>query len=410
VSVPSLGRVSFLDPPLPCISPLPLRVGHANFTTLEEVPLGKEVIVSTFFLFEHPIIILFDSGASHDFLSLAYAQKADVTLCATQVPYSISILRGQVVANQMARKIPLELAGRVFSTTLIILEGQGIDVILGMNWMKMHQVVLDISAHLVHLDSPIFGKVSLQLPPVARLQTSIYAVVAMSLDDISVVHEYPNVFPDDLLGMPPDRAIEFQIELQPGTALVYKRSYPMARNEMAELKTQLQELLDKGYIRPSCSPWGYPAIFVSKKDKTQRLCVDYRPLNVVTVKNKYPLPRIDLLFDQLIGVQVFSKIDLRSGYHQIKIHEEDIRKTAFSTRYGLYEYLVMSFGLANAPTHFMYLMNMVFMEELDKFVVVFIDNILVFSKSKKEHEEHFHIVLQRLRDHQLYAKFSKCKF
>jgi hypothetical protein len=209
VSVPSLGRVSFLDPPLPCISPLPLRVGHANFTTLEEVPLGKEVIVSTFFLFEHPIIILFDSGASHNFLSLAYAQKADVTLCATQVPYSISILRGQVVANQMARKIPLELAGRVFSTTLIILEGQGIDVILGMNWMKMHQVVLDISAHLVHLDSPIFGKVSLQLPPVARLQTSIYAVVAMSLDDISVVHEYPNVFPDDLLGMPPDRAIEF---------------------------------------------------------------------------------------------------------------------------------------------------------------------------------------------------------
>jgi hypothetical protein len=410
VSVPSLGRVSFLDPPLPCISPLPLRVGHANFTTLEEVPLGKEVIVSTFFLFEHPIIILFDSGASHDFLSLAYAQKADVTLCATQVPYSISILRGQVVANQMARKIPLELAGRVFSTTLIILEGLGIDVILGMNWMKMHQVVLDISAHLVHLDSPIFGKVSLQLPPVARLQTSIYAVVAMSLDDISVVHEYPNVFPDDLLGMPPDRAIEFQIELQPGTALVYKRSYPMARNEMAELKTQLQELLDKGYIRPSCSPWGCPAIFVSKKDKTQRLCVDYRPLNVVTVKNKYPLPRIDLLFDQLIGVQVFSKIDLRSGYHQIKIHEEDIRKTAFSTRYGLYEYLVMSFGLANAPTHFMYLMNMVFMEELDKFVLVFIDNILVFSKSKKEHEEHFHIVLQRLRDHQLYAKFSKCKF
>jgi hypothetical protein len=179
---------------------------------------------------------------------------------------------------------------------------------------------------------------------------------------------------------------------------------------MAELKTQLQELLNKGYIRPNCSPWGCPAIFVSKKDKTQRLCVDYRPLNAVTVKNKYPLPRINLLFDQLIGAQVFSKIDLRSGYHQIKIREEDIPKTAFSTRYGLYEYLVMSFGLTNAPTHFMYLINSVFMEELDKFVFIFIDDILVFSKSKKEHEEHLRIVLHRLRDHQLYAKFSKCEF
>jgi hypothetical protein len=128
------------------------------------------------------------------------------------------------------------------------------------------------------------------------------------------------------------------------------------------------------------------------------------------VKNKYPLPRIDLLFGQLIGVEVFSKVDLGSGYHQIKIREEDIPKTAFSTRYGLYEYLVMSFGLTNAPAHFMYLMNSVFMEELDKFVMVFIDDILVLSKSKIEHEEHLHIVLQQLPDHQLYAKFSKGEF
>jgi hypothetical protein len=128
------------------------------------------------------------------------------------------------------------------------------------------------------------------------------------------------------------------------------------------------------------------------------------------VKNKYPLLHIDLLFDQLIGAQVFLKIDLRSGYHQIKIREEDIPKTAFSTRYGLYEYLVMSFVLTNSPAHFMYLMNSIFMEELDKFVMIFIDDILVFSKSRKEHEEHLRIVLQRLHDHQLYAKFSKCEF
>jgi hypothetical protein len=230
------------------VRPLSLRVGRANFTTLEEIPLGEEVLTGTFFLYEHLIIILFDSRVSHDFLSLVCAQKAGVTLYATQVPYSISTPGGREIANQMVRKISLEHGGRVFSTTLIILEGQGIDVILGMNWMKMHRVVLDISARLVHLNSPIYGKVSLQLPPVARLQTFVYAAIAKSLDEIHMVREYLNVFSDDLTGMPHDRAIEFKIELQPGTAPVYKHTYPIARNEMTELKTQLQELLDKGYI------------------------------------------------------------------------------------------------------------------------------------------------------------------
>jgi hypothetical protein len=149
---------------------------------------------------------------------------------------------------------------------------------------------------------------------------------------------------------------------------------------------------------------------VEKKDKELRLCVDYRPLNTVTIKNKYPVPCIDILFVQLAGAQVFSKIDLYSGYHQIKIRAEDIPKTAFTTRYGLYEYLIMSFGLTNALAHFMYLMNLVFMLELDQFVMVFIDDILVHSKSMEEHEDHLRIVLQRLREHQLYAKFSKCEF
>jgi hypothetical protein len=154
--------------------------------------------------------------------------------------------------------------------------------------------------------------------------------------DIPIVCEYPDVFPDDLPGMPPDRDIEFIIELQPGTAPISKRSYRMPPNELAELKIQLQDLLDKGFIRPSVSPWGCPALFVKKKDNSLRLCVDYRPLNAVTIKNKYPLPRIDILFDQLAGAKVFSKIYLRSSYHQIKIRPSDIPKTAFSTRYGLY--------------------------------------------------------------------------
>jgi hypothetical protein len=179
---------------------------------------------------------------------------------------------------------------------------------------------------------------------------------------------------------------------------------------LAELQKQLQKLLDKGFILPSTSPWGCTTLFVKKKDESLRLCVDYRPLNVVTIKNKYLLPRIDVLFDQLVGAKLFSKIDLCSGYHQIKIRTSDIPKTVFSTRYGLYEYLVMSFGLTNAPAYFMYLMNSVFMPKLDKFVVVFIDDILVYSKNEDDHIKHLHTVLQRLRDHRLYAKLSKCDF
>ena len=177
-----------------------------------------------------------------------------------------------------------------------------------------------------------------------------------------------------------------------------------------ELKTQLQELLDKGFIRPSVSPWGAPIQFVKKKDGTMRLCIDYRQLNQVTVKNKYPFPRIDDLFDQLQGAQVFSKIDLRSGYYQLKISEPDVPKTAFRTRYRHYEFLVMPFGLTNAPAAFMALMNRVFQPYLDKFVIVFIDDILVYSRSKEEHEQHLRIVLQILREKQLYAKLSKCEF
>ena len=160
----------------------------------------------------------------------------------------------------------------------------------------------------------------------------------------------------------------------------------MVASELAELKKQLEELQRIGFIRPSSSPWGAPALFVKKKDGSMRLCVDYRALNEVTIKNKYPLPRIDDLFDQLKGAKYFSKIDLRSGYFQLKIRESDIPKTAFITRYGQFEFTVMSFGLTNAPAYFMNLMNKVFMDELDKFVVVFIDDILIYSKSVQEHE------------------------
>jgi hypothetical protein len=207
-------------------------------------------------------------------------------------------------------------------------------------------------------------------------------------DNIRMVRDFPDVFPEELPGIPPDREVEFVIDLLPGTAPISKRPYRMSVEELKELKKQLTELQEAGYICPSSSPWGAPVLFVQKKDGSQRMCVDYRSLNGVTVKNKYRLPNIDDLFDQMSGARVFSKIDLRSGYHQMKIRPSDIPKTDFSTRYGLYEFTVMSFGLTDAPAYFMDLMNKVFMEYLDRFVVVFIDDILIYSKSDIDHEEH----------------------
>jgi hypothetical protein len=216
---------------------------------------------------------------------------------------------------------------------------------------------------------------------------------ARPTDGIRVVSEFPNVFLDDFPGMSPDRDIEFSIDLLPGTAPIAKRPYRMAPVEHEEVKKTVDELLAKGYIRLSFSPWAFPVLLVEKKDGVKRMCFDYRDLNAVTIKNKHPLPRIEDLFDQLQGACVFSKIDLCSGYHQLKIRPEDIPKMAFTCKYGLYEYTVMSFGLTNAPAFFMHLMNKVFMDYLDTFMVIFIDDILLYSKSEAEHKKHLRLVL-----------------
>ena len=225
-----------------------------------------------------------------------------------------------------------------------------------------------------------------------------------------VVCEYEDVFPDELLGLPPPRDVDFRIELHPGTSPISKTLHRMAPVELQELKVQIQELLGKGFIRPSTSPWGAQVLFAKNKDKTLRLCIDYKQLNRVTIKNRYPLPRIDDLFDLLRGARVYSKIDLRTGYHQLRVREADIPKTTFRTWYGHFEFTVIPFGLTNAPATFMSLMNRVFQPYFDQFVVVFVDDILIYSQSEVEHEDHLRIVLQFLRDHQLYAKFSKCEF
>ncbi|GJX53509.1 putative reverse transcriptase domain-containing protein [Tanacetum coccineum] len=230
------------------------------------------------------------------------------------------------------------------------------------------------------------------------------------LEDIPVVKEFSDVFPEDLPGLPPVRQVEFQIDLIPGAAPVARTPYRLAPSEMQELSNQLQELTDRGFIQPSTSPWGAPVLFVKKKDGSFRMCIDYRELNKLTIKNRYPLPRIDDLFDQLQGSSVYSKIDLRSGYHQLRVKDEDIPKTAFRTRYGHYEFQVMPFGLTNAPAVFMDLMNRVCKPYLDKFVIVFIDDILIYSRNEEEHANHLRIILELLRKEKLYAKFSKCDF
>jgi hypothetical protein len=210
------------------------------------------------------------------------------------------------------------------------------------------------------------------------------------------VSEFLDVFPKDLPGMPPERKVEFDIELIPGTTPISKRAYRVSGTELVKLKKHIDELSKKRHIRPSTSPWAALVLFVEKKDGTRRMCINYRALNEVIIKNKYPLPRIEDLFDQLRGASVFSKIDLRSGYHQLRIRPLDIPKTAFITKYGLYEYTFMSFGLMNVPTIFMNLINSVFMDYLDKFVVVFINDILIYSQSEEEHVDHLKMVLQRL--------------
>ncbi|KAL0345884.1 UNVERIFIED_CONTAM: Retrovirus-related Pol polyprotein from transposon.6 [Sesamum radiatum] len=216
-----------------------------------------------------------------------------------------------------------------------------------------------------------------------------------TLEEISVVRDFPEVFPNGLPGLPPHREVDFAIKTLLGVAPISIAPYRMALVELQELKKQIGELLEKRFIRPSTSPWGAPMLFVKKKDGSMRLCVDYRQLNRVTVKNKYPLLRIDDLLDQLKGATTFLKIDLRSGYWQLRIAEKDIPKTAFRTRYGHYEFLVMPFGLTNAPATFMALMNY---------------DILVYSRNREEHEQHLRVVLQILKEKELYAKLSKCNF
>ncbi|KAA3481547.1 DNA/RNA polymerases superfamily protein [Gossypium australe] len=363
-----------------------------------------DVITGWFLIFGVPFTALIDIGSTHLYVASTVSGtlgiKSEIVSSETT---EISPFGQSVVVDKLFRSVPLEVQGVVFPADLMELSFGEFNLILGMDWLVKHRANLDCTAEHMVLKTPedkevlVIGErrnylsnVVTALKAERMVRKGCEAFLAfisaleakeLSVRDVRAVKEFSDVFPKELPRLPPDHEVEFGIDLLPGAVSI--ALYRMAPKELVELKAQIQELLDCGFIRP---------------------------INKLTIKNKYPLPRIDDLFDQLRGASVFSKIDLRSGYHQLKVKEADIHKTAFRTRYGHYEFLVMPFGLTNAPAAFMDMMNRVFQPYLDQFVVVFIDDILVYLRTKEEHDSHLRVVLQILREKQLYAKFSKCEF
>ncbi|KAK1422205.1 hypothetical protein QVD17_25165 [Tagetes erecta] len=406
--------------------------GRAFQITTEEAKVTPDVVTGKFLVNSVPAHILFDSGASRSFVSAKFVHHPLFVIEKLPIPLEVEIADNKnFLVFNVYRSCLLIIEDEDYEVDLIPISMGEFDVVIGMDWLSRYHANIICSRKAIQLTSPsgrqicIYGEKECNFPLCTMIEAIKYvnhgckAFLAYVVDttkntkrleDIPVVQDFPDVFPEDLSGIPPDREVEFRIDLVPDAKPIAKAPYRLAPTEMQELMTQLQDLLDKGFIRPSISPWGAPVLFVKKKDGSLRMCIDYRELNKVTIKNRYPLPRIDDLFDQLQGASWFSKIDLRSGYHQLKIRDEDIPKTAFRTRYGHYEFLVMSFGLTNAPAAFMDLMNRVCRPMLDRSVIVFIDDILIYSRSEAEHAIHLREVLETLRREKLYAKFSKCAF
>ncbi|GJY69987.1 putative reverse transcriptase domain-containing protein [Tanacetum coccineum] len=343
-----------------------------NETTARAYAIGgggtnpdSNVVTGTFLLNNCYASMLFDSGADRSFVSTTFSALLDVTPTTLDTSYAVELADGRISeTNIVLRGCTLGLLGHPFDIDLMPVELGSFDVIIGMDWLAKYHALIVCDEKVVRIPygnevliirgDSCDGGSKLNIISCTKTQKyiekgcQVYLAQVTSkkaedkseekrLEDVPIVREFPEVFPEDLPGLPPTRQVEFQIDLVPGAAPVARAPYRLAPAEMQELSAQLQELSDKGFIRPSSSPWGAPVLFVKKKDGSFRMCIDYRELNKLTVKNRYPLPRIDDLFDQLQGSRVYSKIDLRSGYHQLRVREEDISKTAFRTRYGHYE-------------------------------------------------------------------------
>ncbi|TLX69787.1 hypothetical protein E9993_22755 [Labilibacter sediminis] len=322
---------------------------------IEEAKKDDEVILGTFLVNSMPAFVLFDSGANKSFVSYAFCARFNKDRSPLDLPFIVEVAFGEsTIVREKYDNCSIEISSRTFPISLIPAPISEFDVIIGMDWLSPNHAQVDCAEKLVRIplidggcaiargkrNASSFSFISVMKTRKCLAKGyPVFLAYALSMVqkklepiDVDVVRNYADVFPNDLPGLPPTRLIDFQIDLVPGAAPIAKAPYRLAPSEMKEVMSQLQELLDKGFIRPSSSPWGAPVLFVKKKDGSMRMCIDYRELNQVTVKNKYPLPRIDDLFDQLQGASYFSKIDLRSGYHQVRVKEEDIPKTAFRTR------------------------------------------------------------------------------
>ena len=413
---------------------------NKNFVKANKQHLKYSISTSSFssgnlfvikgFIDNFQVSVLIDSGATHNFIS---SSLIDPSLLSS-TPHKVSLADGKSIKHLGSVDKYLILGDYKDSLKFEVIE-ISFDVILGQPWLAKLNPSIDWKNKSLKFEFnnksylltatkdtafPVVNVVSCsQLHKDVKDADEIFAcfVQDAKLTNVADIHthpllsEYKDVFPDDLPNeLPPIRGNEHRIELIDNSSPPFKPTYRLSYKEMDELKKQLTELTSKGIIQPSKSPYGSPVIFVKKKDGSFRMCVDYRALNKITIKNKYPLPRIDELIDRLAGATVFSKLDLRSGYHQIRIHEPDIPKTAFRTRYGHFEFKVLPFGLTNAPATFMSLMNKIFEPLLDVCVIVYLDDILIFSRNMEEHKAHLRSVLDILRKNKLYAKLSKCTF
>ncbi|KAD5318253.1 hypothetical protein E3N88_18199 [Mikania micrantha] len=377
--------------------------------TKDDAIEDPDVVTGTFSINNIPASVLFDSGASMSFISSTFCDGLSGKVKKIDRVFDVETAIGKMTrVTEAIDDCYVEIEGHRFPVRLFLITLGGFDVVLGMDWLAKYEANIVCRRKMICLRAmdgssvTVYGDKAMYAPKIISMITAdvmmrrgCVAYLAYAIEERTDTRTIDDVPVFDLV---------------PRAQPVAKAPYRLAPTEMKEMMTQLQELLDKGFIRPSVSPWGAPVLFVKKKDGSMRMCIDYRELNKLTVKNRYPLPRIDDLFDQLQGASWFSKIDLRSGYHQLKVREQDIPKTAFRTRYGHYEFLVMSFGLTNAPAAFMDLMNRVCRPMLDRSVIVFIDDILIYSKNEGDHACHVREVLEILRKEKLYAKFSKCAF
>nr|GEY06531.1 putative reverse transcriptase domain-containing protein [Tanacetum cinerariifolium] len=367
----------------------------------------SNVFTGTFLLNNCYASMLFDSGADRSFVSTTFSALLNVAPSTLDTSYDVELVDGRVseqisflelakyhvliICDEKVIRIP-------YVDEVLIIRGDNYD-----GRSKLNIISCTKTQKYIHKGCQVY------LVQVTSKKANNKSE-EKRLEDVPIVREFLEFFPEDFPGLPPAREVEFQINLVPGDAPIARAPYRLAPAVMQVFSTHLQELSDIVFIRPRSSPWGASVLFVKKKDGSFQMCIDYREVNKLIVKNRYPLPRIDDLFYQLQGSRVYSKIDLRFGYHQLRVWEEDIPKTAFKTRYGHYEFQVMPFGLTKAPAVFMDLMNRVCKSYLDRFVIVFIDDILIYSRNKKEHEGHLKLILKLLKEEELYVKFSKFEF